>query len=143
MYRTIVVGTDGSPTAAAAVRHAYELAQLTGGAMHVVSVLKLSSAAVGAPEFGVTGVDTLSAASEVAAAALEQAIDDARRTGMEVVTHNPVGDPAVCLLDVARDVNADLIVVGSVGMQRRLFGSTPNTVAHKAPCHVLVVHTSD
>ena len=35
----------------------------------------------------------------------------------------------------------DMLVVGSVGMQRRVLGSVPNTVTHKATCHVFVVKT--
>ena len=37
---------------------------------------------------------------------------------------------------------ADLIVVGSKGMQRRYLGSVPNSVAHGAHCAVLVVKTN-
>ena len=41
---------------------------------------------------------------------------------------------------MADEVGADLIVVGSKGMQgtRRILGSVPNSVAHKAGCHVLI-----
>jgi nucleotide-binding universal stress UspA family protein len=40
-------------------------------------------------------------------------------------------------------VHAELIVVGNRGMTgaRRLLGSVPNSVAHRAPCSVLIVHT--
>jgi nucleotide-binding universal stress UspA family protein len=38
-------------------------------------------------------------------------------------------------------VDADVIVVGSKGMHRRILGSVPNSVAHKAPCAVLIVKT--
>ena len=37
MYNTIVVGTDGSSTAAIAVERASEIARLTGARLHVVS----------------------------------------------------------------------------------------------------------
>ena len=45
---------------------------------------------------------------------------------------------------VAEEVRADLIVVGNRGMQgaaRRVLGSVPNTIAHSAPCSVLIVDT--
>jgi nucleotide-binding universal stress UspA family protein len=44
---------------------------------------------------------------------------------------------------VAREANADLIVIGSVGMHgpRRVFGSIPNRVSHRSDCDVLIVHT--
>jgi nucleotide-binding universal stress UspA family protein len=61
------------------------------------------------------------------------------------VTHILAGEPADCLLKVAEDVGADLLVVGNKGMQgpkRFLLGSVPNRVAHHADCSVLIVHTS-
>lgn len=39
-------------------------------------------------------------------------------------------------------VRADLIVVGSKGMQRRIIGSVPNSVAHGADCAVLIAKTN-
>ena len=53
------------------------------------------------------------------------------------------GDPADALLNVARDVGASTIVVGNRGMRggRRVLGSVPNSVSHKAPCNVLIVQT--
>jgi nucleotide-binding universal stress UspA family protein len=56
------------------------------------------------------------------------------------------GDPAAVLLDVAGDVGADLIVVGSKGMaaaSRFLLGSVPNRVSHHAPCDVEIVRTTE
>jgi len=42
-------------------------------------------------------------------------------------------------------VKADLIVVGNKGMRgaRRVLGSVPNSIAHSAPCSVLIVDTVD
>ncbi|HYM57252.1 MAG TPA: universal stress protein [Solirubrobacteraceae bacterium] len=39
-------------------------------------------------------------------------------------------------------MGADLIVVGNKGMHRRVLGSIPNTVSHRAECDVLIVQTS-
>jgi nucleotide-binding universal stress UspA family protein len=51
--------------------------------------------------------------------------------------------PADALLDVAKDVDATLIVVGNQGMAgaRRLLGSVPNKVSHEAGTNVLIVAT--
>ena len=45
---------------------------------------------------------------------------------------------------VAVEEGADLIVVGSKGMQgaRRVLGSVPNKISHHAPCDVLIVNTT-
>ena len=52
------------------------------------------------------------------------------------------GDPAKTLVQLAEECNADVLVIGNKGMDRRVLGSVPNTVAHKAPCSVLVVKTT-
>ncbi|MBA2763862.1 MAG: universal stress protein, partial [Thermoleophilaceae bacterium] len=52
------------------------------------------------------------------------------------------GDPADLLCEIAAEVGADLLIVGSKGMERRVLGSVPNKVSHKAPCSVLIVKTS-
>jgi nucleotide-binding universal stress UspA family protein len=46
------------------------------------------------------------------------------------------------LCDIAEQHNADLLVVGNKGMQRRILGSVPNSVSHKAPCSVVIVKTT-
>ena len=54
------------------------------------------------------------------------------------------GNPAEAILDVAEEQGADLIVVGSKGMQgsrRFLLGSVPDKISHHAPCSVLIVRT--
>jgi nucleotide-binding universal stress UspA family protein len=52
------------------------------------------------------------------------------------------GNPADVLVRLAEDCGADLLVIGNKGMQRRVLGSIPNTVTHRAPCSVLVVKTT-
>lgn len=68
----------------------------------------------------------------------------AERDGVQVTLHPCSGDAADALIEVARVQSADVIVVGSRGMTgvRRILGSVPNSVAHKAPCSVLVVKTA-
>ena len=52
------------------------------------------------------------------------------------------GEPADVLVNHAEEQNADVLVVGNKGMQRRILGSVPNSVAHKATCTVVVVKTT-
>ena len=55
-------------------------------------------------------------------------------------------DPALVIVDAAREEDVDVLVVGSVGMQGRkefLLGNVPNRVSHNAPCTVVIVSTSD
>jgi nucleotide-binding universal stress UspA family protein len=141
MYKNIVVGTDGSETAMIAVERAGELARLTGARLHVVSSYhparpQLAGRAP-AGEFTI-------APDFKADAVLGDAASRLRADGVEVEEHGPKGDPADALVDIARREGADLIVMGSLGMQgaRRVLGSVPNKVSHNAPCDVLIVQTT-
>jgi len=62
-------------------------------------------------------------------------------SGIEIEAHGPRGDAAAAILSVAEENKADLIILGSKGMQgaRRVLGSVPNKVSHKAPCDLLIV----
>jgi len=66
----------------------------------------------------------------------------AKEVGATAETVGRVGDPLDVILATAERVGADLIVIGSRGMERRIFGSVPNSVTHKAQCDVLVVQTA-
>jgi nucleotide-binding universal stress UspA family protein len=149
MFKSIVVGTDGSETAFRAVSTAAELASALGATLHLVSVAKPVAATSWAAA-------EMVAAAPVAAQAdwqeavrtdleetLERAARAARDAGVTVETHPRFGSPAEVLCDVAEDLHADLIVVGTRGMQggKRFLGSIPNSVSHHAPCSVLIVDT--
>ena len=147
MFRTIVVGTDGSETAAEAVRQAVALAKAVGAKVEVVSAYEPLSPQRLREEVAQVPPDlqwrveprahvdaTLGAATEVAAEA-----------GVEFDSHPRQGDPADAILDVAEETGADLVVVGNKGMtgaRRFLLGSVPNKVSHHAPCSVLIVRTT-
>ena len=147
MYKTIVVGTDGSTTARAAVAHAAGLAEAFGSSLHVVSAFRPPSVAVAlAPE-------TMAAfaahnADEEARANVEESLreiaKELEQRGIAVSTYAVPAAAADAILDVAANVGADLIVVGSKGMSgaRRIIGSVPNSVTHHAPCTVTVVRTA-
>jgi nucleotide-binding universal stress UspA family protein len=137
MYRTIVVGTDGSETAGRALERATELAAQAGATLHVVTAYEPAPARVGGDkgEFQV-GSDFK------ADAVLSEAASGAGNS-VKVETHSPKGDAADGIIAVAEREGADLIVLGSRGMRgaKRLLGSVPNKVSHHAPCDVLIVRT--
>ena len=64
------------------------------------------------------------------------------KSGIDCEVRAEAGDPAEVLVRLAGECGADLLVIGNKGMKRRLLGSVPNTVTHKADCSVLVVKTS-
>ena len=134
MFDTIIVGTDGSKTAAVAVAHATELARLFGGTLHLVSVTKP------VPRSAVEGA-SLDDFTEEARTALHDAAAPARAARVRVEMHPLMGSPAHALVELAEELHADVIVVGNRGMNRRLLGSVPNTVTHHSPCSVMIVET--
>ena len=145
MYRSIVVGTDGSPTATEAVKRAVELASGWGATLHLVSAHTPSSAKVSVGAASVPEAAEWSPPPSFKVdAVLDKAVVVAKSSGLEPKIHAPKGDPADALMEVAEREGADLIVVGNRGMTgaRRLLGSVPNKVTHHASCSVLVVNTS-
>jgi nucleotide-binding universal stress UspA family protein len=146
MYETIVVGTDGSDTAAEAVRAAVELARAFDAKLHVVRAYQLPSGAALAAAVPVATVGLVEAdqvVSDSVQGDLDALAERLRTDGVDVVTHARPGSAVQALIDVAVAQTADLIVVGNRGMQgaRRLLGSVPNAVTHHAPCGVLVVRS--
>ena len=143
MYTKILVGTDGSETAAEAVRQAGELARLHGAELIVLHGAKTTASGVSGGGMYAAPVDLESirtAAEEILQQAQSSLGEDSK-----VRTIFREGDPAEAILDAAEEEGADLIVVGNRGMRgakRFLLGSVPNRVAHHAPCSVLIVHTT-
>ena len=74
-------------------------------------------------------------------ATLRDVEERARANGVKIVSEARMGDPADVLCEVAAEHEADVLVVGSKGMHRRILGSVPNTVSHRAPCSVVIVKT--
>lgn len=145
MYGTIVVGTDGSATAEQAVSQAAALAALSGAHLHVVTAVSSMPAVVAPEMMAVVGTQWSETGNKLAEEALQRSTAIATAAGVASTTHVLSGEAADCLLQVADDVKADLLVVGNKGMQgakRFLLGSVPNRCAHHASCSVLIVHTT-
>ena len=147
MFRTIVVGTDGSDTAGKAVGQAAELAASADATLLIVSAFEPVSGARLREEAQEVPDDVrwMVNPREDVDATLESAAELAEQRGATSTrTFARQGDPADAILDVAEEQGADLIVVGNKGMtgaKRFLLGSVPNKVSHHAPCSVLIVRT--
>jgi nucleotide-binding universal stress UspA family protein len=140
VFDTLVVGVDGSPTAAEAARQAIELAKLTNGKLHLVTAYKPQQFRM---EAGAEFSNSLDS-GDLAQSVLADLESRARLAGVDVETHQMTSSPADAICEVAAQVDAQLIVVGNKGMtgMRRVLGSVPNSVAHQAPCAVLIAFTS-
>ncbi len=144
LFTSIVVGTDGSETADIALARALGIARLTGGRLHVVSAYAPTPARVGGQAPPKEAAEWSIGSDFEVQAVLDRAGSRARAEEVEIDAHAPKGDPADAILTVAKEVDADLIVLGSRGMRgaRRVLGSVPNKVSHRAPCDVLIVQTT-
>lgn len=149
-YTSVVVGTDGSETAERAVRQASELARDHGARLVIVTAFeaaKPGSTPVVADENQVP--EDLRWMLTDRSQAEERARNGraiAAEVGTERVTVQAIeGAPGDVLLEAAADYGADCIVVGSRGLTATLhavMGSVASSVAHHAPCDVLIVHTT-
>jgi nucleotide-binding universal stress UspA family protein len=144
MFETIVVGTDGSETAQLAVSKAIDLAQNFGSNLHIVSAYSPKSLRRLDPQHAALPVEFQWAVPETADAniALAKSRLEAEERGVMVETHAVAAEPADAIVGMAEEVDADLIIIGSRGIERRLLGSVPNSVTHRADRNVLIIHTA-
>jgi nucleotide-binding universal stress UspA family protein len=145
-FESMLVATDGSDTAASAVSQAGELAARTGSRVHVVTAYeplrgRVATGRAVDPELGQWQLRQDSVADTI----LDQACASLRLQGVEAEPHARKGDPADAIIDLAEELDCDVIVVGNKGLtgaRRFLLGSVPDKVSHHAPCSVLIVQTT-
>ncbi|MFB6104686.1 MAG: universal stress protein [Halobacteriaceae archaeon] len=142
MYDHILVATDGSPPAAAAVDRAVRLAASVDADLTAVSVVDTLAYGVADVRSGVAE-DTL---AEAADTTLESVVETAEAADVPVSTQVLHGSPAATITDFAGDNAVDLIVVGTHGrrgVSRVLLGSVAERITRIAQCSVLVVRETD
>jgi nucleotide-binding universal stress UspA family protein len=147
----IVVGVDYSDTGELALTKAFELAtQQRPAEVHVLNVMPINLPLL-APELAASSVTASidEAASRIAAHVEKRLLefrasraDDSVFTGIRVVPHLRTDSPAFEVAQLAADLEADLVVVGTHGrraLARMLVGSVAELTVRLAPCPVLVV----
>ena len=143
MFATVAVGTDGSATAQRAVDAAVELAKRYEAKIVFISSykpvddMKLRKEQRDAPPQHHWRINP----TEEVDAILREAEEQAEGEGLAWASEATEGDPADVLIRLADKHDADVLVVGNQGMQRKVLGSVPNSVSHKAGCSVLIVKT--
>jgi nucleotide-binding universal stress UspA family protein len=144
MIQAIAVGTDGSPTAQSAVDFAMEMAEAYGARIVLASAYTPVSEHRTKGERAAAPLEVQWAInpSQEVDATLRSVEEQARSRGLKYTSEARTGDPADVLCEIASDHEVDVIVVGNKGMQRRVLGSVPNSVSHKAPCSVVIVKTA-
>lgn len=133
-YEDVLVGTDGSETAATAVEHAVSLADGIDDTVYVLSVYESAERPLtfGADSVGDVEAAVERTASEMAAHAGEATVEGAVRQGR----------PADELLEYAAEQDVDAIVLGRSGrsgLADQVLGSTVDRVTRNAAVPVVVV----
>ncbi|HYB83394.1 MAG TPA: universal stress protein [Mycobacterium sp.] len=146
-YQTVVVGTDGSESSLRAVDRAGTIAAESNAKLIIATGYfphkddLRASDALKDEAYKVHGNAPIYAL-------LREARDRAKAAGAKDIEERPIQDaPVNALVDLAEEVDADLLVVGNVGLDARsaLVGrvfSVPGGVATKAKIDVLIVHTA-
>jgi nucleotide-binding universal stress UspA family protein len=149
----IVVGTDYSPASELALERAFELAAGRARAeVHVVNVVRLygAQALIDVPTdpSGFASVSVADARQQLGAYvekrwdAFAEQHGAAKPSGVRVVSHLRLEAQAEEIAQIAADLEADVVVVGTHGRRgiaRLLLGSVAEAVVRLAPCPVLVV----
>jgi nucleotide-binding universal stress UspA family protein len=128
-YRRIVVGTDGSDSAGRAVGHAAWLAGALGAELIVSHSYR-------------EAVEEATTPRRLGSSVLRDACAQVAEVEPRPVLRT--GEAAEALVSLAREEDVDLIVVGNRGLGNRrvLMGTVPGRVAQRAPCDVLIAHTT-
>lgn len=145
-YNVVVVGTDGSDTSFRAVDRAAAIAAESGAKLVIASAFLDDDRGGG-------GIDPDQPRDEKYRTQgnapvydmLRNAASRARDAGAADVEERAVEGAAVdVLVQLAEDINADLLVVGNVGTNSivgKVLGSVPRAVSRRAKTEVLVVET--
>ena len=141
--QVILVATDGSGAADAALSAAIAIAEQTGDELAVITVWRALQGDFGLayPSTAMLG-DLLEAERTHAESTLKEAASRANTARVPMRARLVTGDPAERILAYASEVDARLIAIGTRGygtVASLLVGSVSDAVIRKAPCPVLVV----
>lgn len=143
-YDEILVPTDGSVPATAAVEHALAIAERTGGRVHALNVVDVGTLAPG-PEQTMPA-ELLDDLRERGERATEEIATAAADRGLDATTAVREGFPARDILDYTEAHDVDLIAIGTAGrsgLNRFLLGSTTERVIRHAPVAVCAVNARE
>jgi nucleotide-binding universal stress UspA family protein len=145
MYGNILLAYDGSPDGREALAQVKSLASMSGSTVRLLAII--DPAENMAIVEGMSGVlDHQHRERTIAHSALDAAVRRLQGVGCTVSKEIKYGNPAQEIVLYAKEMNADLIVVGhrDQGMLARwLSGSVGESILHHPPCSVLVAVKSE
>ncbi len=149
-FQIIVVGTDGSASSLRAVERAGAIAADHGAKLIVATAhtpVREETGRYAIPPGSDHGQDYRLVGDAPVYRILQDARERAHKAGAKDVEEKPVvGAPVNALVELVKEVHADLLVIGNVGLNSvagRLLGSVPSEVSRRVKTDVLIVHTSD
>jgi nucleotide-binding universal stress UspA family protein len=137
-YSNILVPTDGSECSFYAAGHAVYLAKECGAKIYALN-------AVNAPLAFHAGIHYAESKAEMERTGREAVLKIKKfcdENGVECKVLIVEGRPMDCIIEVAENVKADCIVIGSIGtsaLERAFIGSVSESVLRHAKCPVLMV----
>ncbi|NHN49192.1 universal stress protein [Halostella sp. JP-L12] len=143
-YEEILVPTDGSELAAAAIEHGIAIAQRFDARVHAVNIVDVSGIAA-TPNY-TPPIELIERYESEGEAATERIATVARDAGLDAVTEVREGFSAVDLLEYADENDIDLIAMGTAGrsgLDRFLLGSTTERVIRRADVPVVAVNPGE
>lgn len=141
-YHHILIATDLSPATDKIVEHAKMIAQQMGAKLSMIHVVQHTPIIYGGGEFSIPlDINLEETLKQHAQQALSQM---GEHLGIPVTNlFLETGSIKKAVVDVAQEIGADLIVVGTHGHHgvEKILGSTANAILHAAKCDVLTVRT--
>jgi nucleotide-binding universal stress UspA family protein len=143
-FKTILVATDFQACSRRAVERAAQLAKASGGKLFVVHTFEPPSYAYGSAEFST--FDWLTPMEDAARQSLNSAVQALCERGIRADGVLCVGAAWEHILLVAKQVEADVIVLGTHGrrgVMHALLGSVAEKVVRMAAVPVLTIRSGD
>jgi nucleotide-binding universal stress UspA family protein len=136
MSRIVLAALDGSNRESEVLRQAAKIAAADRATLHLCRAVTIP---VGLPD-AVWSV-SMSQLDATLVADAEKALGRIAENHSGAVRHVRLGQPADVVCDLAGELGADLVVIGShgYGTVERLLGTTASKIVHRAPCSVLVI----
>ncbi|MDA8106524.1 MAG: universal stress protein [Nitrospiraceae bacterium] len=136
-FENILLATDGSESAQAAIREAINIAKVCSNKLFVISVVEVN------PEYEALAPQIVEKAENETREHLDSVKEQAKTEGItcETIAHQGE-EPFNFIVDEAKKKKADMIIMGShgrTGLKRLMMGSVTARVIGHAPCKVLVV----
>ena len=138
MFGTILHANDGSDHAFSALKLAVAIAKQNNSTLHMVCVEEVPAQ----PEFIEEIRETTLVSGRRFHSVIQRAQTIAGQSQLKIKTHVLVGHPVRVIVELAREIPADLLVIGAVGhsgLYTKLIGSRADRIIHLAACPVLVV----